>query len=397
MEIKHGLISCDSHGQLGRDAFTSRMSKEKWGERIPQVVAVPNDKGAQIERWSVNGKVSGPGPFAGGIVNCPAAMGDPTRRTHPQRWDEVPGIVYDPAQRLTALDEDGVDAEVLFPNNPTQNFGFPGEADLELACVHAYNDALNDYRRYSDRYVPLALIPYKSPIDAIVKEITEAVKNGAGGVVMLTEPSITVPGVKPTADPFWEPLWAACEELEVPICWHGSGGLSKELAVPLWEGYSRHATHTAMTARLCVTPSQMIPNLLFSGILERHPRLNWMLGETGMGWLAYVLESCDHEWERRQLWRDGFETRPSEVFNRQIYGDFWFEKAGIEVRDVIGLDNIMWESDYPHITTTYPDSKAWVKRVLEGVPEDEQAKMLWKNAARLFRLNVESVAPGAPA
>jgi predicted TIM-barrel fold metal-dependent hydrolase len=393
VHLKFGLISCDSHGQLDRDAFTKRMSKEKWGDRIPQVVEIENDQGQKIERWSLDGKVPKPDLFSINVVNCPAAMGDPTRRTHPQRWAEVPKIVYDPAERLTALDADGVDAEVLFPNNPTQNFGFPGDPDYELACVHAYNDALNDYRRVSDRYVPLALVPYKSSIAAIVKEITEAVENGAGGVVMLTEPSITVPGVKSTADPFWEPLWSTCEELEVPICWHGSGGLSKELAVPMWAGYSRHQAHTASTARLCVSSAQMLANLFFAGILERHPRLNWMLGETGMGWLAYVLESCDHEWERRQLWRDGFETRPSEVFNRQLYADFWFEKAGIAVRDVIGIDNIMWESDYPHVTATYPNSREYVRRVLEGIPKDEQAKMLWENAARLFRLNIENGAP----
>jgi hypothetical protein len=116
-------------------------------------------------------------------------------------------------------------------------------------------------------------------------------------------------------------------------------------------------------------------------------------GETGMGWLAYVLDSCDHEWERRQLWRDGLETRPSEVFRRQLYSDFWFERAGLAVRDVIGLDNIMWESDYPHVTATYPNSQEWVSRVLDGVPPDEQAKMRWKNAARLFKLNVEAVVP----
>ena len=108
-----------------------------------------------------------------------------------------------------------------------------------------------------------------------------------------------------------------------------------------------------------------------------------------MGWLAYVLESCDHEWERRQLWREGLETRPSEVFRRQIYGDFWFEKAGIEVRDFIGIDNIMWESDYPHVTSTYPDSRGWVDRVLKDVPEDEQRKMKWENAARLYNLEIE--------
>jgi predicted TIM-barrel fold metal-dependent hydrolase len=386
MKIKFGLISCDSHGQLGRDAFTSRMSQAKWGDRIPQVVEITTERGEVVDRWSVNGKVQGTGPFGGGVVNCPAAMGDPSRRTHPKRWEEVPKKVYDPIERLGALDEDGVDAEVLYPNNPLSNFSFPGEPEYELACVQAYNDAITEYRRASDRYVPIAIIPYRSPVETIVAEVTVAATKGAGGIVLLAEPSLNIPGVPPTNDPFWEPLWAACQELDLPISWHGSAGLAGQLSVPAWDGYTRAQAHTTSTSRLCTTPCQLIPNLLLSGRLERYPRLKWVFAETGMGWINYVLESCDHEWERRQLWKEGLETRPSELFRRQIYVDFWFERAGIEVRRYIGLDNIMWESDYPHVTSTYPESWDWVERVLPGVSEDERRKMLYGNAMRLYKL-----------
>src|SRR5581483_6699435 len=283
MQIKHGLISCDSHGQLDREAFTSRMSAARWGDRIPQVVEVDNGRGDRVHRWSVNGKIQGPGPFAGGIVNCPAAMSDPSRRTHPQRWEEVPKKVYDPVERLRALDEDGVDAEVFYPNNPIASFSFPTDDPVfELDCVHAYNDAICEFRRVSDRFIPLALIPYRNSIETIVAEVTDAVRKGAGGVIMLTEPGITIPGVPRTNDPFWDPFWACCQDLGVPISWHGSGGLISELAVPLWEGYNRAQAHTALTARLCVTPATMISNLLFSGRLERYPGLKWVCAETGM-------------------------------------------------------------------------------------------------------------------
>ena len=110
-----------------------------------------------VERWFVNGKVVG----ERGTVNCPTVMGDPLRKTFPQRWDEVPKIVYDPAERLKGLDSDGVDGEVLFPNDPVQSATFfQGDAEFELACVQAYNDALAEWRQHSDRYIPLALIPY---------------------------------------------------------------------------------------------------------------------------------------------------------------------------------------------------------------------------------------------
>lgn len=385
MEVKHGLFSCDSHGQLDRDAFTTRMSKAKWGDQIPQVIEVERD-GVRYDRWSVGGQVHGGEPFHGGVVNCPAAMGDPLRRTHPQRWEEVPTKVYDPLERLKALDEDGVDGEVLYPNNPVQNFTFPGDPAFELDCIRAYNEALAEYRHLSDRYVPIALIPYQSPIETIVAEVERAAMLGHKGIVMLAEPGLCIPGVTHTNDPWWDPLWARCQDLEMPISWHGSAGLVAQLSLPLWKGYSRAQSHTVSTSRLCATPCQLIPNLLLSGRLERYPRLKWVFAETGMGWLNFVLEACDHEWERRRLWKEGIETQPSQVFRRQIYVDFWFEHAGVEQRHAIGIDNIMWESDYPHITATYPASWEWVEGTVSHVPEQERKKMLYENAMRLYHL-----------
>ena len=128
MEIKFGLISSDSHGQLGKDAYTSRMSEQKWGEKIPHLVEIREDKFPfPVERWMVNGEIQG-----GNVCNCPTAMKE--RGYYPQRWEEVPLAVYDPAHRLEALDQDRVDAEVLFPNGPGGTF-FYGDPEFELDCV----------------------------------------------------------------------------------------------------------------------------------------------------------------------------------------------------------------------------------------------------------------------
>jgi predicted TIM-barrel fold metal-dependent hydrolase len=380
MQIKHGAISCDSHGQLDRYAFTSRMSKEKWGDRIPQVVEV-EDKGERVERWSINGKLSS----GGAIVNCPALMHD--KRYYPKRWEEVPRKAYDPLERLEALDEDGVDAEVLFPNTPIQNFAFTsGGPEFEVACVEAYNDALGEWRSISDRFIPLAIIPYLNPIDVVVDQVRKAVNKGHRGIVMLAEPGISVKGAHHLHDPFWEPLWAACDEMDVPVNWHGSAGLSVELSMPEWDKFTTRQRHTVSTGRLAATPAQMIPSLMFSGILDRYPRLKWACAETGAGWMAYVLEACDHEWERNHLWTEGILTRPSDAFRRQIFVDFWFERSGIELRHKIGLGNIMWESDYPHITSTYPKSREHIARTTDHLPENERNQLLYGNAMKLYKL-----------
>ncbi|MGH7824061.1 MAG: amidohydrolase family protein [Candidatus Binatia bacterium] len=384
MDVKFGLFSCDSHAQVDRDAWTKRMSKAQWGDRIPRVVEVKEDgSGHPVDRWTIDGKIR-----SGWVCNCPAAMeGGVERGYYPVRWEEVPKIVYDPAERLKALDHDRVDGEVLFPNTPVANFAFlQADSAFELACVQAHNDALAEWREVSDRYVPLAIIPYLTDIDIIVAEVERAVKKGHRGIVMLAEPSLTKQGLRHFNDPFWEPLWACCQDLGVPVHWHGSAGLADQLSLPRWKGFTKQESHTVSTSRLCATPAQLIPNLIFSGILDRYPRLKWACAETGLGWVNYVLEACDHEWERRHLWNEDIKTKPSEVFRRQIFVDFWYEKAGIELRHNVGVDQIMWESDYPHIAATYPKSWRFVEETLVDVPESERKQMLYENAMKLYGL-----------
>ena len=380
MEIKYGLISSDSHGQLDKDAYTSRMSRAKWGDRIPRVIEVREEKfDFPVERWIVNNEIQ-----RGNVCNCPTAMG--TRGYYPQRWEEVPLEVYDPVNRLKALDRDRVDAEVLFPNGPGGTF-FYDDAEFELACVKAYNDALAEFHQVSERFIPLAAIPFMSPIETIVAEVERAVKAGHKGINMLGDPSVAVKGQKNLSDPFWYPLWDACQHLGVGIHLHASAGLSGKLALPQWKGYTRRQSHCVSTLRNFCTATQIIPYLIFSGVLDRFPRLNWVFAETGLGWVSSVLEACDHEWEKRHLWTEGISTRPSALFRRQMYVDFWFETVGIELREFIGVDNILWESDFPHITSTYPDSWGAVEHSLAGVPSEEREKLLFRNATRLYRLN----------
>ena len=134
--------------------------------------------------------------------------------------------MYDPVERLGALDKDGVDAEVLFPNDPCQSGTFfQGDAGFELDCVKAYNDWLAEWRQVSDRYVPLAFIPYMCDIETTVAETARA-RLGHRGIVMLAEPSQSLKGLKHFNDPYWDPLWAACQDLDMPIHWHASAASS---------------------------------------------------------------------------------------------------------------------------------------------------------------------------
>jgi uncharacterized protein len=406
MKINFGLISADSHAQLHRDAFIQRMSKAKFGNRIPHVEESSDPSWRAftwderpVERWVVDGRVVD----TRGVANCPALMDNIDRMFMPQRWEDTPPAAYDPIARLKVLDEDGVDGEVLFCNNPAFGSCFiQCDAELELACVQAYNDAIWDWREASDRYVPLMIIPYFSGIEATVREVTRCARKGFRGLIMLAEPSSVGDDkffkkdapvnpafrhcLKHFCDPYWEPLWAACQDLGVAIHWHADGGLKTPLSV--WKRFTAYELFAVTSPAAHSSLAQFLPNVVFTGVLERYPGLNWVCAETTLGWFNYVLDSCDQVWERRQLWKHGIKTRPSEQIRERVYADFWFEKGGegLDVRYRLRTDHIMWQSDLPHGTSTYPESRKILSRALEGVSADEVPLLLYKNAMKLYGL-----------
>ncbi len=393
MEIKYGLVSTDSHGQVPRETWTGRMSAKRWGDLIPHVEEVndpeviakaymPPPFEGPVERWIVGGKVM----EARGVANGPVLTDDAQRRYFYQRWEDVPAKLYDPTARLEALDEDGVDGEVLFPNTPTQSAWFNVATDdpgaFELECVKAHNDEFALWRQVSDRYIPLALIPYRAPIDVVVAEVQRSVDLGHRGINIVAEPSLLDHRLHHFNDRYWDPLWATCQDLEISVNWHGNGGLNLNMAA--WSGFSRHRGQAGGGGGTQL--AQFLPNLLFSGVLERFPRLQFVCAEAGTAWIYYVLEASDHEWRRRRLWTEGLPTPPSEVFRRNVHVSFWYEEAGIELRHKIGVRNIMFLTDYPHMTSTYPTSHDFVERALKGVPDDERKLLSYENALNLYKV-----------
>ena len=194
MEIKHGLISCDDHCQLDADNWTSRMSKAKWGDSIPQLWPTQDPAHFAIDwgeedvwRWFINGKMIG----NRGVSNCATVMIDDKwgeagklRMYFPQRWSDVPDYVYKPIERLKALDYDGIDASVLFFNDPVQGGKcFEGSPEFELEVVQAYNDGVAEWVAASDRYIALTMIPYLSGIENTVAEVERATTTDCGNMV----------------------------------------------------------------------------------------------------------------------------------------------------------------------------------------------------------------------
>ena len=158
---------------------------------------------------------------------------------------------------------------------------------------------------------------------------------------MFALPSLMVETLPHISDSYWYPLWEICQELQMPIHFHASAGLGRKLTFPEWDGYTPYQQHAAFTVPTSGWPAQIVPNLIFSGIAYKFPRSKWVFAETGIGSVSCVQTACDHEWERRRLWRYGLDARPSELIRRQVYVNFWYEKAGIELREAVGVENAL--------------------------------------------------------
>jgi predicted TIM-barrel fold metal-dependent hydrolase len=131
-------------------------------------------------------------------------------------------------------------------------------------------------------------------------------------------------------------------------------------------------------------------DLLFSGVLQRHPRLQVVLAEGGIGWIPYILERCDYVWERHRWYQDiDRDTRPSDLFRKHFFGCFIDDNFGIAVRDQIGIDNLTFEVDYPHSDSQWPNTRKYAAKAFADVPDDEVHKIVELNTRRLFRFGAQ--------
>jgi uncharacterized protein len=360
------FISVDDHVQEPPDLWTKRLSKQRWGDRIPHV------EGAQ---WVIDDRPAGP------IARAGALMAD--RTSGPSSWEEVPAAAYVPSERLKAMDQASVHISVLYPSAAGmagQAFGSVADPELELACVQAFNDwLLEEWAGASTRFIPQCIVPISDP-EVTVAEIERAIGMGHRGVVFPAVPH-DLRDVPHVADAAWDPVWSVCQELNVPLCLHA--GASPALQNPGLAGLS-HALAGALNAVTKPVSSAYVLNLmLFSRILLRHPKLKVVMAESSLSWAMCDLEWSDHQFEHDHLEREGYDLSPLEIFHRQVYLNAWFDEVA-PFAPYLGVGNILWSTNLPFATSTWPDTQTTIDRCFEGLsPADRQA-VLWENAAALY-------------
>jgi predicted TIM-barrel fold metal-dependent hydrolase len=142
---------------------------------------------------------------------------------------------------------------------------------------------------------------------------------------------------------------------------------------------------------VCMAPSsnmQVVAALLFSGFLRKHPKLKFISAESGIGWLPYFLERADYTHRKHQFWTGTkIDVTPSELFRQSVYANFISDRAGIELRDMIGIENIMLGTDYPHTDSSWPNTQMIIKEQMGDIPDEDRYKICAGNAIKVFQLN----------
>lgn len=312
---------------------------------------------------------------------------------------------WDDEMRNSQQEADGVVGEVVFPNTVPPFFPSfvlfakppkPDEYEHRLAGVRAHNRWLKDFcDRYPERRAGVGQI-FLNDVDDAMEDVRWIKENGLRGGILLPNVAPDVKWVKPLYDPVYEPLWALCEELEVPVNVHSGSGQPDYGSYP--------ASMLLYISEVTFYTQRPLVQLLLSGVFERHPNLRFVMTEIGCSWVPELLERLDsHLAAIRETGATGeirygaehiLPRSATEYFHQNVWMGVSFPKASdIEMRHEIGIDRWMWGSDYPHDEGTEPYSKEHLRSRFHDVPRDEVEKALSLNAAELYDFDLDALAP----
>jgi predicted TIM-barrel fold metal-dependent hydrolase len=284
--------------------------------------------------------------------------------------------------RLADMDDDGVQAQLCFPTFPRfagTRFVRSRDRGLALACVQAYNDfVLDEWCAYAPgRQIPMVIVPLWD-VGACVAEIERTAVRGARAVSFPENPAPL--GLPSVFDHAWDPFWAAVQDAEMVVCTHiGSSG---ETPKP-----SADAPQSLTSALMPISSWTTMMSFLLSHVFHDFPGVKLALSEGGLGWIPAALERADYVWQQRRHSRGDLHmtVSPSMLYRQNVFGCLLDDTVGIELRHRIGVDRILFESDYPHADSKWPNSRAYAAGILADVPDDEAHRMIELNARELFR------------
>ncbi|MHB8669871.1 MAG: amidohydrolase family protein [Acidimicrobiales bacterium] len=302
-------------------------------------------------------------------------------------YDQMRPGAHSVAPRLEDMDVNWIERSLCFPTFPRfcgQTFLEAQDKDLALLCVRAYNDWMVEEwcGPSGGRLIPLCLIPlWDAELAA-----AEVRRNAARGVhaVCFSEipPFLGLPSVHDASN-YWDPFFAACAETATVICMH-IGSSSK---MPSTSADAPPAVGSTLTfANACYS----LVDWLMCGAFNRFPDLVIAYSEGQIGWIPYVLERADIVWEENRGWggvADKVKSPPSQLFREHVYGCFFNDAHGLRSLEDIGVDNVTYESDYPHSDSTWPHTREVAEAQMKDLDDLSVEKIVRTNALRMLSLD----------
>jgi predicted TIM-barrel fold metal-dependent hydrolase len=366
MASTYQLVSGDSHIVEPPNLYLDRVPA-KYRDRAPHQERLPKGDG-----WVMEGAIE---PFSFGLNS---AAGVPYEQISPWgQWDEVRKGGYDPAERIKDQEKDGVDAEVLYPTPRISSGVLVNRSDPEyqLALVRAYNDWLSEFCSHApDRLIGMVMIPTVGIEPAMAELARASDLPGMKGALLRTFPNGSL-DIGPEDDRFWQ----ACQELGWTVNIHVGMGADAP------KDFRRGPTLPG-DVRFYDAPKRIM-QFIFTDVFERFPKLAIVFAEVDCGWVPYFKEQLDDRYKRIHHWADIHLKRPPSAYcDSNIYYTYITDSYAVDNRHRVGIDNMLWSSDYPHIGTDWPNSWQTIERDFAGVPIAERHQILAGNASRLYQL-----------
>ncbi len=378
--MEYNRISADCHIDLcwmPPEIFRSEATPQL-KERMPFVSEGPDGPFWTCQNGMSFGLKNGVGPAGAKYVPGQHKRADLMAATHLYE-DGKNDVrrVSDPHLRIKDMERDGVDAEVMY--------GILGAAtklrDTEAATemFRIYNDWLADFCRvYPERQIGLACLPY-GDIDAAAKEVYRVADLGLRGLELSCSWDM-----EPMWHPCWEPLWKAVNDVGLPLHFHTFPAVSPDV-LENTPPESKRAVFFTVVSGFQMNLVNIMAAVIGSAVLERYPNVRIAFGESGIGWIPYALDRMDFEWEDR--FTDlGLKMKPSDYWRRQCKATFQFDTIGTKLIDDMGVETLMWGSDYPHGDGVWPESDYYIEQQFGHLPEDQVRMITCENAGRFYGL-----------
>ena len=371
------IVDCDTHITEAPDLFTSR-APAALKDRMPHIKRVNG-----TDKWFIGDRDFG--SMGGNVIRKDnnKLLG---RLAFPKHDDAHPGGHKIP-ERLAAMDDMGVYAQIGYQNSGVTQAGSLmslGDPDLALKIIQIYNDASAEYQETSgQRIFNMAHLPFWDQ-KALETEARRCHDLGLKGFVLPDTPEFV--GVPSFLSDYWTPFLEMCDATGMPLNFHLNAAIDPNRLT--WDGFAFEQTLSVVATMFSIGNAATLGNWIVSGRLDRHPKLKIGLIESGMGWVPFAIEALEHQFDEMLAGkRDGLSRRPWQYFRDHFFCTFWFEKIGPKLLlETIGVDNVLFETDFPHPTSLYPGVQAHLVDTLGGYSREVQTKVLQSNATKLYNL-----------